>query len=212
MISNSLPTVQPPDPGIFHTKRKSRQFCRLHRLDQEPSDPFHARKQGILDRGCSAVCCARCKHGRHDLHCPIRYPLDPILQYSHVLSTHVDQHWSWFQLRCLNHISHWHSKRKYQTVYRPAWLYFCCVRPGLLPQSGRSIEAYQGVLLQAQCRGVMLWDATYADSNTIAGFPCYLLLKDYLLLSQKQNSMLGCVSRASTISPSILDEETEHVG
>jgi hypothetical protein len=153
LTSNSLPTVQPPDPGIFHTNRKSRQFCWLHRLDQEPSDPFHVRKQGILDRGCSAVCCARCKHGRHDLHCPIRYPLDPVLQYSHVPSTHVDQHWSWFQLRCLDHISHWHSKRKCQAVYRPAWLYFCCVRPGLLPQSGRSIEAYQGVLLQAQCRG-----------------------------------------------------------
>jgi hypothetical protein len=58
---------------------------------------------------------------------------------------------------------------------------------------------------------MMLRNATYADSNTIAGFPYYLLMKDYLLLSQKQNSMLGCVSRASTISRSILDEETEHV-
>lgn len=33
--------------------------------------------------------------------------------------------------------------------------------------------------------GVMLWDATCADRNVNTGFPYYLLMKDYLLLSQR---------------------------
>jgi len=72
--------------------------------------------------------------------------------------------------------------------------------PAFYFNPAEALELIKAFFCRPKFGDVMLWDATYADSNVNGGFPYYLLMKDYLLLIQKQNSMFGCVSPASKIS------------
>lgn len=79
--------------------------------------------------------------------------------------------------------------------------------PAFYLNLAEALQLIKAYLCRSNFGGVMLWDATYVDNNVNAGFPYYLLMKDYLLLSKKQNPMLACVSPASTISRRFLNQE-----
>ena len=71
--------------------------------------------------------------------------------------------------------------------------------PAFYLKPAESLKLVKVFFCKLNFRGVMLWNATYADSNVSAGFPYYLLVKNYLLLTQKQNTLSDCVSPASTM-------------